>query len=70
MTEPLVTAREVANHLGMTPRQVLARFERGDIPGFRLGKAGAPVRFRISEIEAWLDAQRIGPRPQTENEAA
>ena len=38
-------------------------FERGELPGFRLyGRKGAPVRFRLSEIETWLDGCcRVGP---------
>ena len=53
MGERLLTAREVAEILGLSRKTVLTRFEHGDLPGFRLyGKVGAPVRFRLSEIEA------------------
>ena len=54
MSERLLTAREVAEMLGLSVKTVLARFERGDLPGgLRLyGKVGAPVRFRLSELEA------------------
>ena len=44
---------------GFNPRD---RFERGELPGFRLGgRVGAPVCFRWSEVEAWLELGRRGP---------
>jgi hypothetical protein len=55
VSDPLLTARQLADHLGLSANTVLDRFERGDLPGFRLwGKKGGPVRFRTSEIEAKL----------------
>jgi excisionase family DNA binding protein len=60
--EPLLTAREVADVLGIRPGTVLDWFEAGRIPGFRLGgRVGSPVRFRWSELEAWLEDGRHGP---------
>jgi predicted DNA-binding transcriptional regulator AlpA len=65
MNEPLLKAYEVAERLGMSPRWVLEKweaFDRGEpdgLPGFRLGpRPPAPVRFRWSEVEAWLRRQR------------
>jgi hypothetical protein len=42
---------------------ILDRFERGDLPGFRLfGRKGGPVRFRLAEVEAALEGWRVnGP---------
>ena len=61
MTERLLTARELAEILGLSPATILDRFERGELPGFRLfGRKGGPVRFRESEIEAALDGWRVG----------
>jgi hypothetical protein len=55
VAERLLCAREVAEILGLSVKTVLARFERGDLPGFRLyGKVGAPVRFRLSDLEATI----------------
>jgi excisionase family DNA binding protein len=63
MTEPLLTARELGAYLGLSAATVLDRFEDGRLPGFRLfGRKGGPVRFRLSEIEAVLEAWRVnGP---------
>ena len=59
--EPLVTAAELAELLGLSPATVLDRWERGDLPGYRLfGRKGGPVRFRVSEIEALLGDWRAG----------
>ena len=63
LPESLLTARELADVLGLSPATILDRFERGDLPGFRLGgRVGSPVRFRWSEVEAWLERGRVGPR--------
>lgn len=60
MTERLLTARELATVLGLSPATVLDRFEAGDLPGFRLfGRKGGPVRFRESEILAALEGWRV-----------
>lgn len=59
LSDRLLTARELAELLGLSPATVLDRFERGDLPGFRLfGRKGGPVRFRLSEIEATLESWR------------
>ncbi|MGH3040381.1 MAG: helix-turn-helix domain-containing protein [Gaiellaceae bacterium] len=61
--ERLLTAVELSEVLRLKPGTVLDKFERGELPGFKLGGA---VRFRWSEIEAWLE--QSGPelawRPQ------
>jgi excisionase family DNA binding protein len=53
--ERLLKARDVAELLGLEMSTVLDRFQRGELPGFRLGGKGGPVRFRLSEIEEWLE---------------
>lgn len=61
MTEPLLTAAQLAEVLGLSPATILDRFERGDLPGFRLfGKKGGPVRFRLPELEAALESWHVG----------
>ena len=43
VTERLLTAREVAERLGLTTETVLVWVRRGELPAFRLGRA---IRFR------------------------
>ncbi|HXH89806.1 MAG TPA: helix-turn-helix domain-containing protein [Gaiellaceae bacterium] len=63
MSDRLLTAAELGELLGLAAGTILDRFERGDLPGFRLfGKKGGPVRFRESEILEALDGWRVnGP---------
>jgi excisionase family DNA binding protein len=64
MGERLLKTRDVAELLGLEMGTVLDHFEAGDLPGFRLyGRKGGPVRFRLSEIEEWLESRcRVGYR--------
>ena len=54
VTERLLTARELAAYLGLAPATILDKWERGELPGFRFGRA---VRFDLDEVLA------IGRRP-------
>lgn len=60
--EPLLSAREVATILGMSTRKVLTEFEEGRLPGFKINDTpNGRVRFRASELEAWIQTRRRGP---------
>ena len=56
MSERLLSTRQVAEFLGVSPETVLRRWRAGELPGYRL--ASNVLRFRESEIEAWLQGQR------------
>lgn len=58
-SEPFVTTQQVADHLGVSAPWVLRRWQDGELPGYRLGagRSGA-VRFRVSEVEAWIESKR------------
>lgn len=61
--ERLLRAREVGEMLGVSVDWVLDRWQEGDLPGFKLGPSPqSPVRFRLSEVEAWLEGHRGGAR--------
>lgn len=56
-SDRLLTARDLADLLGFAPGTLLDWFEAGRLPGFKIGTA---VRFRPSEVEAWLEQRRRG----------
>jgi excisionase family DNA binding protein len=58
MTDRLLTTRQVAEYLGLSPETVLRRYRAGSLPGYRL--ASNVLRFRESDIEAYL-AGRLVP---------
>jgi excisionase family DNA binding protein len=47
---PLLTTREVATMLNVSPATVLRRWRAGELPGYRL--ASNVLRFRADELEA------------------
>jgi excisionase family DNA binding protein len=49
VADRLLTARELADYLGLAPATVLDKWERGELPGFRFGRA---VRFDLEEVLA------------------
>jgi excisionase family DNA binding protein len=59
VTERLLTARELAAWLGVSASTILDWHEAGRIPSLKLPTG--PVRFRVSEVEAWLEECRRGP---------
>lgn len=51
--ERLWTAEEVAEFLGLHPQTVYAKSRSGEIPSHKIGRA---LRFRPSEVQAWVEA--------------
>lgn len=55
--EPLVTKRQLAGHLAISERTI-ERWQREGLPVERLwsrrSDGRAPIRYRITEVEAWL----------------
>jgi excisionase family DNA binding protein len=49
VSDRLVTARELAEVLGLAPATILDKWERGELPGFKFGRA---VRFDLDEVLA------------------
>jgi excisionase family DNA binding protein len=45
----LLTARELAEYLGLKPATVLDKWQRGELPGFKFGRV---VRFDLQEVLA------------------
>ena len=49
--DKLVNAREAANLLGVCAQPIYQKFEKGEIPGYRLGKA---LRFDAMELKKFM----------------
>ena len=60
MTSPLLTAREVAERLGVSPETVLRWIRRGELPAIKL--PGGAVRVREDELERWLEERATPSR--------
>jgi excisionase family DNA binding protein len=58
-SEPLVDATVIAELLSVPETWVLERARAGTIPHYRLGRY---VRFRVSEVLAWVEECRAGGR--------
>lgn len=58
MTEPLLTPRDVSELLGFAAGTIVDWAEAGKLPHFRVG---GRLRFRESEVLAWLEEPRRGP---------
>ena len=61
MTRQLMTTRELADSLSLSPATVLRRWRAGELPGYRL--ASNCLRFDPDEIERWLEARRHDSEP-------
>jgi excisionase family DNA binding protein len=55
LTTRLLTTRQVAEILAVSPATVLRRWRAGEIPGYRLGSN--VLRFSQAELEQWLAAR-------------
>jgi excisionase family DNA binding protein len=59
VTGQLLTARVVAQRLGLCTETVLAWVRDGRLPAFRLGRA---IRIPEDQLDAWLQAQATSAR--------
>jgi excisionase family DNA binding protein len=60
----LLTARDVAEQLGVHTETVLRWVRRGMLPGFRL--PGGALRFRENDLERWF-AERATPAKEVDS---
>lgn len=56
MDTRLVTAAELAAHYGVSRATIYNLLSRG-MPSLKVGRAR---RFRLADVDAWLDAQNAG----------
>jgi excisionase family DNA binding protein len=58
MADRLVDVKDLAERYGPPPSWWYAKAEAGEIPSFKLGKYR---RFKIADVEDWLERHREGP---------
>lgn len=58
MSDPLLTAAEVADHLRVSTMTVYRLVRRGELPAVRVGRN---YRVRASDLAAYLDHQVVDP---------
>jgi excisionase family DNA binding protein len=68
MTDRLLTAREIAERLGVSTETVLRWTRRGELPGFRLPSGG--LRFCETAFEDWLAARATAAESVNRNATA
>lgn len=57
-TDRLLTVKEAARILGLAEGTVRNKASDGEIPSVKLGRSKqAPLRFRESELFAWIEEQ-------------
>ena len=56
-TPILLTVKQVAQILQWNPFTIIKKAEKGELPGFKLGRSW---RFRQEDIIAWINAKRNG----------
>jgi len=61
---PLLTLEEVAAFLRVSKTSVYRLVERRELPFCRVGRN---LRFRPKDLEAYLEARRIGSTPSDDN---
>jgi excisionase family DNA binding protein len=55
---PLLTVREVANALRLTPAQVRRLIAQGELEGFKLGsRQGSSLRVPAQALAEWLESE-------------
>lgn len=52
----MISLRDTAERLGVTPDSFYKTWRRWGIPAYRIGKA---IKFRERDIEHWLEQHRI-----------
>ncbi len=58
--EPLLSAEQLADALGLTRRWVYDHVENDGLPAYKLGRS---LVFELAAVRAWLAQRRIGDWP-------
>jgi excisionase family DNA binding protein len=66
ISEPWVSVDDVAQHLGVARDSVYRWIESKQLPGHRIGRLW---KFRLSEIDRWVESSAAKPDLEDEPEA-
>ena len=58
--QAFLTTEEVLGYLKTTPRTVYRLIRDGELPAVRIGRQW---RFRRTDLDAWVERQRLFPMP-------
>lgn len=58
-TPDLVTVRDAAQRLAVSPLTIRRRIAAGKLPAVRLGGPGAPVRIRETDLQDYVDRHLV-----------
>ena len=61
--DEILTLKQVADYLKLTERTLYRLIQEGKLPGFKVGNSW---RFRLRDIDAWLEAQKAEVRRDEE----
>lgn len=65
--EPLLTSEEAAAILKIHPKVLERMAQRGEVPGFKLGKFW---RYRASDLESWIESKVTKARQPSDNKSS
>ena len=57
--DPLLDMKGVSKEANLPPSKIYVYAAAGEMPAFKLGKYW---RFRRSELRAWIEKHRVGPK--------
>jgi hypothetical protein len=61
--EPYVDAIRAAQYLSMSPKKLLSLARSGDVPAHGIGSTRKMWRFRLSELEHWMQSELTSGKP-------
>ena len=61
----LLTISDISEYLNIKEKTIYAKVESGKIPHYRIGRL---IRFRLEDIDAWLDGCRKKNQPEVEQQ--
>jgi excisionase family DNA binding protein len=61
--EPYVEAKRAAQYLAMSPKKLLSLARSGSVPAHGIGANRKMWRFRLSELDHWMQTELTSGKP-------